>query len=349
MSGFGRWCVCVVFGLPLGAAFAQNATVSIDSDHDGLSDRLEQELLDQFVPDFRIGAADCAGMPATFRRDTTTPTPVAEDGTIYGQAFPLKSGTAHPVVELHYYHLWSRDCGAHGHPLDTEHVAVLVVRSSEGSDAADWKASYWYAAAHEDTVCDVSRIAHASTLGAERKGATVWISPGKHGSYLKETMCSGGCGADRCERMEPLKTARVINLGEPQAPMNGSTFVESATWPLLAKMRRSNFPEATLARMQQLPADQIGLYNAGRHPTQGIIAISFATGGAIEGSGESTTEALSVAGADTTGALSKAGDHTGNALGRSLHKTGHALGISARHVGKALALDPTPKSADRPK
>ena len=39
------------------------------------------------------------------------------------------------------------------------------------SDAdVKWKAVYWYAAAHENTVCDVSQIARAKTLHAEEHG-----------------------------------------------------------------------------------------------------------------------------------------------------------------------------------
>ena len=118
-------------------------------------------------------------------------------------------------VELHYYHLWRQDCGEHGHPLDTEHVAVLIQASGAIEVEATWKALYWYAAAHEQTVCDVSQIARASTLRAEDKGAQVWISPGKHASYLDARLCQRGCGADVCEAMVPLQAGRVINLGEP--------------------------------------------------------------------------------------------------------------------------------------
>ena len=74
-----------------------------------------------------------------------------ENGTIYGQAFP-RAGNPNQV-ELHYYHLWRVDCGEMGHNLDTEHVSALLGRGQ----TSKWKALYWYAAAHEETVCDASR------------------------------------------------------------------------------------------------------------------------------------------------------------------------------------------------
>ena len=127
-------------------------------------------------------------------------------GRSMGRHFPMAGAgsSGQPEVELHYYHLWRRDCGEHGHPLDAEHVAVLVQASRGRSGRAAWRALYWYAAAHEQTVCDVSQIARASTLHAEDKGAKVWVSPGKHASYLDERLCNRGCGADRCEAMVPL-------------------------------------------------------------------------------------------------------------------------------------------------
>jgi hypothetical protein len=319
------------------AAFTQTSASSPDSDRDGLSDQLEMSLLRQFAPSFFIGAQDCAGLPADFQPGVRTPTPLSEDGTIYGQAFPEKNVPGrNQIVELHFYHLWNRDCGAHGHPLDTEHVAVLVEASGTDLTTATWKALYWYAAAHENTVCDVSQIARASTLHAEDHGAKVWISPGKHASYLDETLCDGGCGADRCEAMEPLRSDRIINLGEVAHPMSGSVFIASDAWPLRAKMTETNFPPEPIARLNTLPADDIAWYSAGKHPTQGVIAISYGTERAIAGSGQNTDAAVSLA-----------GDKTGNALQKTYRHTKHAVGRSARDIGEALHVTPKPEKPDQ--
>ena len=59
--------------LRIAAAQAEQKT-AVDSDQDGLSDALEQELLVQFAPTFMIGRQDCAGIPAEFAPNVESPT-----------------------------------------------------------------------------------------------------------------------------------------------------------------------------------------------------------------------------------------------------------------------------------
>jgi hypothetical protein len=316
----------------------------------------------QFAPKFLIGSQDCSNIPAEFEPGDSTPLVKSENGTIYGQVFPATDPIdGAPAAEIHYYHLWRIDCGPHGHLLDTEHVAVIVradvVRASNSQPAsnpapapnpepasspdlasANWTALYWYAAAHENTVCDVSQIARASTLHAENSGPSVWISTGKHASYLNQALCQKGCGADRCENMTALAPAKLINLGEVTHPMNGSVFITSSAWPLATKMTETNFPAPVLARLNQLPDSDIAWFNAGKHPKQGIIAISGTTGRDALGG-------LNTAASATNNSLSIADDSTNNALHKSYRHTRHALGASARHVGKALGMEK--KQADK--
>jgi hypothetical protein len=321
----------------------QRVVAQVDSDQDGMSDALEQALLVQFRPTFMVGRQDCSNIPSEFRAAALEPEPETENGTIYGQVFPSRTAVgALPTAEIHYYHLWRRDCGAHGHSLDTEHVSVLVRASNSHLANATWKALYWYSAAHENTVCDVSQIARASTLHAEDHGAEVWISPGKHASYLNEMLCQGGCGADKCTNMVALAPGKLINLGEVGQPMNGSLFISSTAWPLAGKMANTNFPAGPVARLNQLPNSDIAWFNAGGHPAQGVIAVSSSTEQAIARSGQNTTSAISVAGDSTSSALSTSGDSTGNALQKSYRNTKHALGTSARHVAEALHVTPKP-------
>jgi hypothetical protein len=332
------WAVLAVVVLFPACRSLPAQAVAADSDADGLSDTLEQRLLEQFVPEFFIGSHDCSVKPAAFDPNTRLAVVKVEDGTIYGQAFPVKSESG-PEVELHFYHLWRTDCGEHGHPLDAEHVAVLVRASGD-----EWKALYWYAAAHEQTVCDVSQIARASTLHAETKGARVWISPDKHASYLDERLCKAGCGADVCEQMVPLAAKRVVNLGEVGHLMNGSEFVAASGWPLAEKMAQTNFPAEPVGRLERLPETEIAWFHPGRHPMQGMIGISSTTEGAIGKGASETGSSLDVAGDSTSDAISVAGDSTGNALGTSYRKTKHALGKSVRGVGRAVGISPKAKA-----
>ncbi len=298
-----------------------------DSDLDGLSDELEQSLLQQFTPTFMADQKDCLGLPAEFAADVASPEVSAKNGTIYGQVFPSKisdGGTRN--VEIHFYHLWKQDCGSHGHPLDAEHVSVLVEPAPNRHSEA-WKANYWYAAAHEDTVCDISQIARASTVEAKEHGATVWISAGKHGSFLNPELCHRGCGGDRCTETQKLTVTQIVNLGEPGRSMNGAWWTASAKWQLAQKMTDSDFPAAALARLESLPPTDIAWFNPGRHPAQGMIAVSDLTAGKIGTGRDNAFTAMSVA-----------TDSTGNAVGQSYRETIHAIGSAARRVKSALRL-----------
>ncbi len=229
---------------------------------------------------------------------------------------------AHPdQVELHYYHLWRTDCGQMGHALDAEHVSALVARDEH----ANWKALYWYAAAHEDTVCDASQIARASTLNAESRGPEVWISHGKHASFLSGRLCTHGCGGDQCAAMKPMETAELINLGELRAPMNGAVWTASPAWPLAEKVGRSYLAAAGPARLVRLPETDFGWATPQKRPVQAVIlGGNDAVGGGATGF-RATNTALVIADA-----------HTSNALDRATSSTGRALAKSYRNVKKAL-------------
>jgi hypothetical protein len=322
----------LIFGLCSSIAQRQATATLPDSDHDGLTDAVEQSLLEQFQPRFLITSNDCSGRPTEFTPSVTKPVAAADNGTIYGQAFPSPTGKGE--VELHYYDLWRRDCGQSGHELDAEHVSALVSRD----DAGSWKARYWYAAAHEDTLCDASQIARAKALDAEDKGPEVWISSGKHAAFLSKSVCTHGCGADDCAGTEPLEGARVVNLGEIAGPMNGAMWAGSRQWPLKQKMGRSDFGTALTTRVDGLPADEIAWANPGKRPVQAaILGGDAALGGAATGLRA------------TDSALTTADTHTSNAMDTAQKKTGNALAKSYRGVLKALKAATGSKSSETQK
>lgn len=321
------------------AARSAAPAAGVDSDRDGLTDKLENTLLQQFQPKWRISREDCSEMPAQFRPGISIPTVADDDGTIYGQAFPHKG--RRDEVELHFYHLWRQDCGEMGHALDAEHVSVLLRRIADGSvqdksTEDEWKALYWYAAAHEDTVCDASQITRASTLGAEKSGATVWISPGKHASFLNEELCSRGCGGDHCTEMKEMKLSEVVNLGELSHPANGAVWVASRRWPLEDKMSRTDFTGIRIERLERLPDTDVAWANPAKRPAQAAIYGGNSALNGIATGGRSTDTALVVANDSTGKALGKAQDRTGDALKKSYRNVIKALGGAASATGQAL-------------
>lgn len=313
------------------AGFTASAS---DSDRDGLSDATETALLRQFAPHFQISRNDCSSKPAQFAPNQSTPVVEHDNGTIYGQAFLRPD---HPgQVELHYYQLWRRDCGELGHHLDAEHISALLQKTESGT----WIAVFWYAAAHEDTACDASQIVRAATLNAETSGPQVWISEGKHADFLSAALCPRGCGGDKCTATEPLHVANLIDLGELSAPMNGATWTRSPAWPLSVKMGRSDFNDARITRLEQLPATDIAWANPDKRPMQAaVLGGNRAIGGAATGF-RATNSALDLADTSTGNALDHASTRTGNALTKSWHGVTNALGAAARKTLHRDKKDP---------
>lgn len=229
---------------------AAAALPAADLDHDGLDDQFESQLLAKFQPRFLIPADDCDVAPAEFHPGESRPRVKARNGTIHGQVFKW-GGSNRPAVaniEIHYYHLWGDDCGRFSHPLDAEHLSVLVSADSWTAPASAWRAMYWYAGAHETTFCKASTAVKAAALGPSDRGVSVWVSRGKHASFLRESSCNGGCGGDSCVNSKVLEVPRIVNIGEREHLMNGATWVSSWRWRMRAKMD-SDFDDALLARL----------------------------------------------------------------------------------------------------
>jgi hypothetical protein len=273
---------------------------SADLDHDGLSDEFEQTLLAKFAPVFHVSANDCAGLPAEFTPDSVQPVATAINGTIYGQVF--HSG---PYIEIHYYHLWTKDCGSLGHTLDAEHVSGLL------SSTDNPRALYWFAAAHQATVCELNSASSAAALDAEEHGPDVWISEGKHASFLTSKLCGKGCGADSCKLTKRLDPPRIVNIGEPGAPMNGAVWVNSLAWPMASKMT-TDFDAARLAALHASGGELV------------LFQPSASTQAVILGLGAGPHY--------TAGALDTAGNHTDSALDTAERHTWKSLTASRRSV-----------------
>lgn len=312
----------IVFSLPVTAS-------QTDSDRDGLEDRLEQMLLEKFAPALMMSEKDCDRLPAEFQPGKEAPQLLAKNGTVYGQVFPAElPGRIGAFIEIHYYHLWNSDCGLNGHPLDTEHVSALLSAGSTADPVSLWKAEYWYAAAHEDTVCDASHAAKSSFVGSESRGPTVWVSSGKHASFLDRGLCGGSCGADDCSAMKPVRISKLVNLGEPGAPMNGALWTQWSGWPLASKMR-TDFPETLLEDLDSAEHAATIPANGALPPVKGTIH-----------AGSSTAEAVAATGNKTGAAVTSTGGAVGTSLDKSKHGTGNFLGRAAGGVWRALSVWP---------
>lgn len=306
--------------LSAGAAAAQ------DLDRDGLPDVLEQGLLEQFLPTLVLSAGECDGRPAAFTPDAGDPVVAARDGTIYGHVMVHGTSGDGPVeVELKYFHLWARDCGRPSHALDVEHVSALVTAPSLDTPAGDWRARYWYAAAHEHTVCDASSGASARALRSETTGPYVYVSRGKHASYLDRGHCKWGCGSDACDPGAPLPRVGVINLGEPGAPLNGARWVASRRWTLGAKLG-PDFDTSRRAALDGADPTRVAALRLGLRAWQAPIL-----------GGDTGLDALVTAGDATLAAAEAAGGAAGGAAVRAVEAAGQAVGLALGRMTRGIA------------
>ena len=277
-----------------------------DLDRDGIADRVEQALFDKFSPTLLLTKNECDGVPASFVSNVLAPRVLAKDATFYGQAFRIPSTDDRVRVELHFFHLWARDCGRRGHDLDVEHVSAIVSAATIESPPSLWLAEVWYAAAHEGSVCDASSGARAQVIGAETSGPRVFVSRGKHASYLDRGQCKWGCGGDECGDDRVVVPLRIINIGESDAPLNGALWIRSDRWPMRHKLG-SDFDPALRARLDNPDDDHvIPLMQHRRAPQAPVLA------------GDTALDGLEVAAASTKGALGTATRAVGRFFRRPL-------------------------------
>jgi hypothetical protein len=143
------------------------------------------------------------------------------------------------------------------------------------------------------------------------KGARVWVSHGKHASFLSLDECRRGCGGDRCEFLKALTPGRVVNVGEYDHPLNGAEWIRSTRWAFAGKLR-SDFPAETLARLEN--AAGVVAIDPARRPVQATI-------GGLNQAIDQTGNALSTAGQQTENGVVVAAEKVGQSLTRAKDKT----------------------------
>ena len=313
----------LLLGVFLGGITDVTLASAADRDGDGVSDALEQALVERFQPQFWLDVNECAERPAEFRTDSVEPRVFAHNGAIYTRVSPsIAMGSDRVALTVSYYHLWDQDCGPLSpHPLDAEHVSALVVAPSPTSSVDEWVALYWYAAAHEDTICDTSNAARAEAIDAATSGPSVWIANGKHASYLSRARCSErGCGVDVCRDMVAMSPGPLLNLGEADVPAGGTEWIASEDWPLESKLRMDFDPDL-IARLDASDGSVLARVNGQWRPQHFSLSIGADIVGAL---------------GRASGGLREADEKSTNALDKSFLAVGGALGAAARAVGGTL-------------
>jgi len=221
----------------------------IDDDFDGLSDQLEQILLNTYVPKFvQFSDDDCPG-PST---GTSNP---ADSNLVVCHIFPLfqqyVNGSTAPVlynepaalvnekcleagiswfentVMIYGALLYGRDCGLTGHTADVEGFAVSIhyTGTSDGiawrsdTDLNHWEGYKIQTTSHAGTICEgIETFPFRSNTNPNGKD-TIYPSPDKHGNYLTRAQCGSSFICDpACNNPFTLKKIKIINVGEENNP-----------------------------------------------------------------------------------------------------------------------------------
>jgi hypothetical protein len=179
---------------------AADAGQGPDSDGDGLSDAVEADLAQRFLPNLSLHPQDTCPL----------------GGIVYrARPHPMDSS----LVLVFYDHLYERDCGIGSHTGDAESFSITVSLAKNAVTAVK-------AISHRGTTCE--KITSCGTCGtlaacdlAPSGKPRVYASRGKHGTYVQKSACSvfSLCPDDCAEGDQ--QGVPLINLGEPSAHLVG--------------------------------------------------------------------------------------------------------------------------------
>lgn len=220
----------------------------VDRDSDGMDDRLEQKLLDHFMPTIIIfNNENCPGPALDGTGDTNLiATRISPYPGQYTRSSSLDSLKVHPVpmvgtrqlvpgliwyntfIMVHCAVLYGQDCGALGHTADVEgfHFSLSYIGPDTlagwmyDTTMANWRGATLQSVSHDGTLCQhIETLPYKSSI-APSGVDTVYSSPNKHGNYLTigdcnlSFICNPGCGGTQIKR-----NVTNVNLGEPWAPL----------------------------------------------------------------------------------------------------------------------------------
>ncbi|MCW3126979.1 MAG: gliding motility-related protein [Bacteroidetes bacterium] len=219
-----------------------------DADQDGMDDRLEQLLLNKFMPKIiQFSDESCPGPALDGTGDSNLIVchiyPVPQQYTrsssydsilVHPVALVPSRGLVpgliwyYPLVKVNCAILYGKDCGALGHTADVEGFNFSLKYIGPDTLAGwmyDTTLTHWMAdtiqtVSHAGTLCEHVETLPMKSLYISWGADSVYCSPDKHGNYLT----IGGCGSSficnpGCGNTKSLKHVRNINIGEPNATL----------------------------------------------------------------------------------------------------------------------------------
>jgi hypothetical protein len=219
-----------------------------DVDLDGMDDRLEQLLLNRFMPKIiQFSDESCPGpalngtgdsnlivchiypIPQQYTRSSSYDS-IMQHPVALVTARGLVPGLIwyYPLVKVNCAILYGQDCGSLGHTADVEGFNFSLKYIGPDTLAGwmydsvltHWMADTIQTVSHAGTLCQQIETRQMKSLYIPYGADSVYASPDKHGNYLT----IGGCGSSficnpGCGNTKSLKHVRPINLGEPNASL----------------------------------------------------------------------------------------------------------------------------------
>lgn len=216
-----------------------------DGDLDGIPDKLETDLAQQFFPVLNLHCGTYEGLANGDRRQlyglTVSGYPDSSKGRIPFVAHPYNPGNgydcaeAYQCIEIRYGIAWNWDLGddifGESHSGDSEIYSILVARKdTDGSDwgttwavaqndVSQWRLIKEFMSAHWGSRAESSSFRTHGNFGTTSY-QQVWSAEGKHAMYPTQSACNSGgfsgaddCGDNRCDIVTEV-FQKVQNVGE---------------------------------------------------------------------------------------------------------------------------------------
>ncbi len=221
----------------------------LDTDLDGLDDRLEQKLLDHFMPVIiQFDNETCPGpaldgsgdsnllvchiypLPGQYTMSAGSPDslkvhPVAmvsDTGLVTGMIW------YEPQIIVQCALLYGKDCGTLGHTSDVEGFYFSLKYTGPDTVAGwmydtiltNWMGITIQSVSHANTICEQIETFPYKSAQFPNGVDTVYASPNKHGNYLTISKCGSSfiCNP-ACNGVPSRKNVRILNPGEANASM----------------------------------------------------------------------------------------------------------------------------------
>jgi hypothetical protein len=190
----------------------------VDLDQDGLDDRWELQVAQDYLPYVSLSTTEDCGPPDGF--------------AVRVSPHPQDASRPPRYLEIRYDHLYQVDCGTAGHNGDDENFSItvdttlpapagiMVIAAISHRNTACEHDSWCVQQSWSASPCSGYATCDKPSMGSGRDGyPVVYVSKDKHGDYATMNGCIFGCDFGSCELNPMPDLPPMVNVGEPSHPL----------------------------------------------------------------------------------------------------------------------------------